>query len=193
MQHNYRSAAQDSQDNTLIIVYNRLINKKNKIWRTIMEPPLGKFIWRITPCLLGLVILPSTLLAHGIIAKPKPALAPTYITSSETYFNIQQPITPAGHIVEPFLGTSIDVSPYIETVSRISPEEEKFRRSDLDYQLQLGATTTLGKSVAINIDPSTGKMHTELALGNGKDKPYTPRFRLRLRTHEVRLMMKMKF
>ncbi len=158
-----------------------------------MKPPLSSYLWHITPCLVGMVILPSTLLAHGIIAKPKPALAPTYITSSETYYNIQQPITKTGYIIEPFLGTSMDVTPYIETVSRISPEEEKFRKSELDYQLQLGAQVALGKSVAVNIDPANGKMQTELALGNGKDQPYIPRFRLRVKTNEVRLMMKMKF
>ena len=158
-----------------------------------MKPPLSTLMRSITPCLLAMVILPSTLLAHGIIAKPKPALAPTYIASSETYLNIQQPIVKSGHIIEPFLGTSIDVTPYIQTVSHISPEEEKFRHSELDYQLQLGAQVALGKSLAVNIDPISGKMQTELALGNGKDQPYVPRFRLRVKTTEIRVMMKMKF
>lgn len=159
-----------------------------------MKPPLGKTLLSIPLCILGTVLLPSALLAHEIppTADPPPTTK-TYISSSETHFNIQQPITRSGHIIDPFLGTSIDVTPYIDTLSHISPEEERFRKRDIDYQLQLGASVALGKSVAVNLDPITGKMNTELALGNGKDKDMSPRFRLRLRTNEVKLMMKMKF
>jgi hypothetical protein len=115
------------------------------------------------------------------------------IVFSPADISIQQPLASSPGIVEPFLGTNIDVAKFVHDAPsevRNDPDHKKYFD---DYQIQAGVNIDIGKSVALNFDPNSRHVNTELSFSSNESNNSKTRFRLRVRTHELRVMMLHKF
>lgn len=123
---------------------------------------------------------------HRLPPAPEIILFPNDIT-------IQQPLVAGRGIIEPFLGTNIDVSQFIEDVPRqMHPAAVDEKKTD-DYQFQAGIKMDLGNAIALNFDPNTHQINTELSFSGTESKKSKTKFRLRLKSHELRLVMLHRF
>jgi hypothetical protein len=107
--------------------------------------------------------------------------------------SIHQSLVSAGGVVDPFVGTTIDVSKLVEERPSLTRYDPTLRETKEEYQFQAGVNIDLGKSVALNYDPVTRRVNTELSLSPTSDVKSKTRFRLRVKSDELRVVMVHRF
>lgn len=139
-------------------------------------------------CTLSALVWPSCgwTESRGVPPAPSIIVFPADIS-------IHQSLVSAGGVVDPFVGTTVDVSKLVEEVPSAAWLDPTQKRQKEEYQFQAGVNIDLGKSVALNYDPVTRRVNTELSLSPTNDAKSKTRFRLRVKSNELRVIMVHRF
>lgn len=138
---------------------------------------------------LAVMVWPS----YGCADPQSVSLAP-HVTIYPADISIQQPLAIPQGVIDPFVGTSVDITKFMDEEHLAQhPDKARVIPSSEEYQFQAGVNIDLTKAVALNYDPQTQRINTELSFSSLSSKKGATKFRLRLRSKELKLVMVHKF